>query len=234
MHHLLRLVQRLGEQATSPRWLVEGLTPEQDRLWSSFDFIMRDELSWFNRALDRLWSSFDFIMREELSWFNRALATNTRRALFQASDALRGDNATRKLFLTCLVHSARHGDSEVWLATCRALPAVFAVYPNSLGVWSNIRSRGSSLPPSEGLDAEAAALASPPPITSSQAVPLPADSLQKRLSLLMASGTAGKASDKVTRLAVLVLCQWWGAPGGAAGEALGVKFIYTHTASFHA
>ena len=42
----LRLIKLL---ATGPSWLVEAIRPSQDRLWSSFDLIDRDELSWYNR-----------------------------------------------------------------------------------------------------------------------------------------------------------------------------------------
>jgi len=193
LHHLWRMLQHLGSRQ-SPRWLVEGLASVQDRLWSSFELVGRKELSWYNRSLE----------------------TDTRKALFEVSESVRGDNTSRKLFLTCLVHSSRHWDSEVRFSASRALPAVFSVYPNSLSVWEQYRRQGVLSGPGEGPGAdEAMGVASLPFNTSSPITPFPIDSLQRRLGQLMAFGTAGRASDKVARLAVLVLCRWWGAPAGA-------------------
>ena len=192
--HLWRLTQRLGSE--SPGWLVDGLAPVQDRLWSSFELLERSELSWYNRALE----------------------TNARRALVLAAGAvLQGDDPTRKLFLTSLVLSARHGDSEVRFSVCGALPAVFGLFANSAAIWNMCCKKHVLYGPGEGTDGEEAALAtSPLPITASQPGPAPIDPMQRRLGLFMALGAVGLASDKVTRLAVLMLCRWWGAPAGAA------------------
>ncbi|EWM25639.1 serine-protein kinase atm [Nannochloropsis gaditana] len=190
---LWRLLQQLCSRK-SPSWLVEGLGFVQDRLWSSFTLVEREELSWYNRCME----------------------TDARHALFEASNAVRGDDGTRKLFLTCLVHSARHGDSEVRLSMSRALPAVFLVYPNSLSVWEQYRRQGVLSGPGEGPDTkDRASTGSRSHVTLSQSTLSTLHVLQRRLGLLMAFGTAAQASHKVTRLAILTLCRWWGSPTGA-------------------
>lgn len=58
------------------------------------------------------------------------------------------------------------------------------------------------------------------PLSTSHAYPqtsggaLKVDPFQRRLGQLMALGAAAMSSDKVTRIAVLALCRWWGAPTG--------------------
>ncbi len=147
---VLRLVALLAEAGAACPWLLEALAaPEVTaRLWTTFDLL--------GGSAER---------QGELSWYNRALDTTARCALFRLPP-LQGDNAQRKAFLVALVSAAKHPDAEVRLAAARALPAVFAVYPNSLGVWDQYRRQGVLVAPGETEEAGEAALLGSPSITA--------------------------------------------------------------------
>jgi hypothetical protein len=200
---LFRLVSLLADGAAACPWLLEALAaPEVTaRLWTTFELL--------GASAER---------QGDLSWYNRALGTTARCALFRLP-RLQGDNAQRKAFLIALVSAAKHPDAEVRLAAARALPAVFAVYPNSLGVWDQYRKQGVLVAPGETEEAEEAALLGSPSITAAlQPAPLALDRLQRRLGQLLALGAAGRSADRIARVAVLALCRWWAHPAGSPSQ----------------